>query len=250
MKKVEYLDILSVKVSLIDYEKLKSVIIETINNKTKIFITYTTANTLNLIYQYEGLKNIFNKFDIIHPDGIGVYLSSKFIYGKNGFKNRFTGSDFYPVLIEAGIKNKWSFFLFGDTEKTLLEAIKKNNTLNICGYQNGYDYIEEKLVEKINSSTPDILIVGLGCPKQEELVFKYKDQINAKIILAVGDGIKVFAGTKRRGANFLRLLGFEWFVRLITNPKKYWKRYILGIPLFVIRIIKFKLSYKIRTDIQ
>ncbi|MEJ2613977.1 MAG: WecB/TagA/CpsF family glycosyltransferase [Ignavibacteriaceae bacterium] len=115
----------------------------------------------------------------------------------------------------------------------------------MCGYQDGYNIENEKLIEKINDLLPDILIVGLGCPKQEEWIVKFKDYLNVKIILAVGDGIKVFAGTKIRGSNLFRTSGLEWFIRLITNPSRYWKRYLLGIPLFIIRVIKFKLSVKV-----
>ena len=226
---------------MVDTKNLSEYIKYQIEKKKKSNITYINTNSLNLIYRYPNIFSLFNNFNLLYPDGVGIFLASKLLYGKNGLKNRFTGSDFYPILIEEGIRNRWSFFLFGDTEKTLLEAVKKNNALNICGYQNGYVYEDEKLIEKINNLEPDLLIVGLGCPKQEEWIVKYKDQINTKIILAVGDGIKVFAGTKKRGSNFLRLIGFEWFVRLITNPKKYWKRYVLGIPLFIVRIIKFKI---------
>lgn len=249
MTKIENLIILSAKVSVIDSKQLLSVITGGIKEKTKTAIAYNTFNTINLIYKNGMLQNTFRGFDIIHPDGIGIFLASKLIYGKCGFKSRFTGSDFYPVLIEEGIKNKWSFFLFGDTGKTLSDAVQKNNNLNICGYQNGFDYKDEEVIKKVNQLSPDILIVGLGCPKQEEWIIKFRDLIDAKIILAVGDGIKVFSGTKRRGLNIFGVLGLEWFIRLINNPKKYWKRYLLGIPLFVIRVIKFKLSSKIQTNI-
>jgi N-acetylglucosaminyldiphosphoundecaprenol N-acetyl-beta-D-mannosaminyltransferase len=60
------------------------------------------------------------------------------------------------------------------------------------------------------------------------------------VIIAVGDGIKVFAGNKRRGPKILQKLGLEWFVRFIFEPKRLWKRYLFGIPLFIFRVIKFK----------
>lgn len=245
MQENNYCSIFNVTIFKSDSKNLLEYVKSNIKKEKKFYITYTNANSLNLIYKCPNLLSLFNNFDHLHPDGLGVYLASKFLYGKNGFKNRFTGSDFYPSIINEGIKNKWKFFLFGDSEKTLSEAVKKNNTLNICGYQNGYDFEDEKLIKKINNLSPDILIVGLGCPKQEEWISKFKDQINTKIILAVGDGIKVFAGTKTRGIKFLQKLGLEWFVRLITNPQKYWRRYLLGIPLFIIRVIKYKLSAKV-----
>lgn len=233
--------ILRINVMSVTQDYLKNYIAENIQSNNKILLSYTTINSVNIAYN-NNIKDLFNHFDIIHPDGIGIYLASKFIYGKNGFKNRFTGSDFYPLLIEEGIKRNWKFFLFGDTLETLLKAVEKNKTLNICGYENGYNFDDDDVIKKINYSAPDILVVGLGCPKQEEWIVKFKDTLNAKIILAVGDGIKIFAGTKKRGFNIFRILGLEWFIRLINNPKKYWKRYLIGIPLFSYRVIKYKLS--------
>jgi N-acetylglucosaminyldiphosphoundecaprenol N-acetyl-beta-D-mannosaminyltransferase len=176
----------------------------------------------------------------VHPDGIGVFLASKFLYGKNGFTKRITGSDFYIELIKGSLKNNWSFFFFGDTDETLSKISKTNPDLFVKGFCNGFNFNNDKLIKDINTAKPDILIVGLGSPKQEDWIVTNRDNVNAKVIVAVGDGIKVFAGTKKRGTKLVRILGLEWFVRLINEPKRLWKRYLIGIPLFIFRILYYK----------
>ncbi len=221
--------------------ELLSKINDAIDGKIQIIVSYATADILNKIKSHNGLEDLLNYFDIIHPDGIGVYIASKILYCRKGFNNRFTGSDFYPYLIQEGLKNNWSFFFFGDTEATL-SKLKANTNLNIKGYFSGYNFNPELIIQDINSANPEILVVGLGFPNQEKWIIKNKNNLNANVILAVGDGIKVFAGTKKRGGKFIQILGLEWLVRLINNPSLYWKRYLIGIPLFLFRVIKYKLS--------
>ncbi len=169
------------------------------------------------------LINLFERFDFIHPDGIGVYFASKYLYKKSGLTKRFTGSDFYPFLIEQAIERNWKLFFFGDSDTTLEKIKTQNLNLNVVGIHNGYDYVNLDLVKKINISNPDILIVGLGCPKQEKWIIENYSNLNVNVIIAVGDGIKVFAGNKIRGPLVLRQLGLEWFVRLISNFKNFGK---------------------------
>jgi len=234
------LSICGVEIDRIEKNKLISILSSGIENNQKIVISYLTTASLNTAINSSKAKTIFQQIDIIHPDGIGIYLASKYLYGKNGLKERITGSDFYLILIKEGIKNNWKFFFFGDTDETLKKVRENRNQLGIVGMQNGYNYKNEDLLIEISKSQPDILVVGLGCPLQEEWIIKYKGDITAKIIIAVGDGIKVFAGIKKRGPVLLQKLGFEWIVRLFLYPRKFWKRYLLGIPLFIYRVIKYK----------
>lgn len=222
--------------------------IEIINSallgNSQVKFTYATAATLNIVYKDQELVKIYRIFNLIHPDGIGVFIASKYLYGKNVLIKRFTGSDFYPILIKESIKRNWKYFILGDNDETLNLIPNVNPELQIVGTQNGFEYSNVDLIRKINTSVPDILILGLGCPNQEIWIYENFKKINAKVILAVGDGIKVFAGNKIRGPKIIQRIGLEWLIRLLTNFRKYWKRYLIGIPLFIFRVIKFKISLK------
>lgn len=207
-------------------------------------ICYVNANSLNMAYKDVKLKKFLSSFNILHPDGIGVFLASKFLYGKKGFTKRIAGSDFYVELIKHSLKNNWSFFFYGDKEETLNKISQTYPGLLIKGFCNGFKIKKNDLISNINNLNADILIVGLGSPKQEEWIVQNRQSVNSKVIIAVGDGIKVFARTKKRGPKLLRTLGLEWLVRLTFEPKRLWKRYIIGIPLFIFRVIKFKFSLK------
>lgn len=234
------LDILYLEISKVDYSDILISIKNTFLEGKQIIITGANVNTINLALENLKFGEVLSKFNLVHPDGIGVFLASKFLYGKNGFTKRITGSDFYIELIKESLKHNWSFFFFGDTDETLSKISKANPGLCVKGFCNGFNFNNDELIKNINTAKPDILIVGLGSPKQEDWIVTNRDKINTKIIIAVGDGIKVFAGTKKRGTKLVRILGLEWFVRLINEPKRLWRRYLIGIPLFIFRILYYK----------
>lgn len=239
LNQIDYLNIFKVKLSKVVYSDLINLINETINKKI-IIVTGCNINTINISLSNKRFEKNLSEFDIIHPDGIGIYLASRFLYGQKGFSSRFTGSDFYSHLISSAIENNWSFFFFGDEEKTLKLINKNLPTIKIAGICNGFNYDINDLLLKINNSNADILIVGLGSPKQEQWIIENKNNIHSKVIIAVGDGIKVFAGTKKRGSKYIQKIGLEWFVRFLYEPKRLWRRYFIGIPLFIYRVLKLK----------
>ncbi len=245
--KLNSINIFGVKISKLDEETFLEYIGASINRGEKRTIAYANADTLNKIYDSPDLSDIYCSFDIIHPDGIGVYLASGFLFPDNGLEKRFNGSDFYDTLIKGSVENNWSIFFFGHKTDILGEISKTHPRLNIAGVQEGYNYTDKEVVEKINASNPDILIVGLSCPIQEKWMFENVHRINCRIILAVGDGIRIFAGKKIRGPMFMRKLGLEWAVRYIQSPVSNFRRYITGIPLFIFRIFKEK-KEKLKTN--
>jgi len=223
-----------------NYELLLSAIGEAIIKRDRIALTYANQHILNNVYKEAGLRDLYGKFDIVHADGIGVYFASKFLYGKGGLKVRITGSDLYEQIIPRALNERWRIYFFGDTDETLEGISKKIPGLKIAGINNGYQFKDEEIIRKINDSGADIVIVGMGSPKQEHWIIRHKDYLAAPVIIAVGDGIKVFAGNKKRGPVWIRKTGFEWAARLTAEPLRMWRRYLIGIPLFFLRVFLFK----------
>ncbi len=241
MDSYKTIELLGIKFSNISFKEILDSIQLAIQNHTQLSICYANVNSINQTFENRKLKKLFSEFDIVHQDGFGVFLASKLLFGTKGFSIRQSGSDFYEILIKFGIERKLKFFIFGDTDETLGNIKTSYPALELIGLQNGYFFENDKILIETNKSNPDILIVGMGTPKQEEWIVTNRDKINTKVIIAVGDGIKIFAGNKRRGPKWIQRIGLEWLVRLFFEPKRLWKRYIIGIPLFIFRVIKFKL---------
>ncbi len=230
----------NIKINLINYSSLIDLIDKCVSENKGLIISYANANTINLALNKNLFLNILNNFDIVHADGIGIYLALKFLKIKN--ISRFTGSDFYEILIKYVIKSNLSCYFFGHDENTLNRIQSVNPHMKIAGIHKGFDYDSAEITENILKCNPDILIIGLSQPVQEFWVSENKDKFKNKIIICAGDGIKVFAGIKTRGPVILRKIGLEWLIRLIIHPIRYGKRYLIGNPLFLYRIIKLKIA--------
>lgn len=240
MKKTGAIEILGMNVSMLTYESFLEFIIDAVSEKKKAVIGYANVDTLNKAYTDHDLKKIYESFDLIHADGIGVYLASRYTDKKKSLPERMTGSDFYPMIVNESLKRDYRWFFLGHSDEMLLSVKSRNPGLKIAGVNEGYHFKDEEVIEKINEAKPDILIIGLSCPRQEKWIFENKDKIDFNVALLVGDGIKVFAGKKVRGPLIMRKLGMEWVIRFLSNPVQNFNKYITGIPLFITRIIKNK----------
>lgn len=244
---IKNIELFGVELNNISYAEILDSIQKSIENQNQQMICYANVNSLNLSITNDKIKKLFPEFNIAHADGFGVFLGSRILYGKDGLSQRINGSDLYEKLIYDCIKYNYKLFFFGDKDETLNQIKRNHPHINVVGSQNGFEFDSTSTINKINQSVPDILIVGLGTPKQEEWIIRNKRDLKVSVIISVGDGIKVFSGTKKRGPKLFQKLGIEWMVRLFYEPKRLWKRYFIGIPLFIFRVIKYKfLISKIR----
>ncbi len=241
---MEKYNIFGINVCLGNYETLVN---KFFANKS---ITYTCVNQyyLNLAYNDNFYKNEINNFDIIHPDGIGTNLAIKFLSNFKTRTVRINGSDLYFKLLDEVTKRSLKLFVFGDSKEVLNKAIekiiKKFIGIKIVGSHDGYIEIDDiSVANKIIELQPDVLFVGLGTKKQEAWINLWKNRLPKTRIIAIGGGLRVIGEDRPRGSKLIQKIGLEWLVRLINEPKNYWKRYIIGIPLFIYRIIKLKIEY-------
>jgi exopolysaccharide biosynthesis WecB/TagA/CpsF family protein len=212
-------------------------------------IACANQHYLNLAYENKVYKENLNSFDLVFPDGVGLKWAAGLTDSHDFVKSleRINGSDIYPEIINRIFNENLSLYILGDSQLVLDSAVQKIvdefQGIKITGTHHGYfNLLDERIIEEINSSNPFLLMVGLGAPRQEEWINRWKDRLNAQKIVAVGGGLRVIAGDRRRGPVWVRNIGLEWLVRLLTEPAKNWKRYIIGIPLFIYRILKQKLQ--------
>lgn len=230
-------DILGVKVDRLTYGNFVKLISNSILKNEQIAIAYANAHTLRKCNDDKQLAELLNSMDHIHPDGMGVFKASRILHGKNALPERITGSDFYPLLAEECVRRNWKVYFFGHRFENLMKIPAKNPKLEIAGISEGYDFNCNDVIGKINESGADILIIGLSFPLQEKWIAENRSFLKCKVILAVGDGIRIFSGEKRRGPEMLRKLGLEWFARLMMNPVKEFDRYVVGNLKFGIGVL-------------
>ena len=177
------------------------------------------------------LKAIINRADLVVPDGIGVVFASKLI------KERVAGIDLIINFFKTGIPIK--VYLLGAepniAEKAALNISKKYLNVEIVGTYHGFfsSFEIDEILQDIERNNPDLLLVGLGSPRQEEWIFCKKPK--AKIAIGCGGAINVFAGEVKRAPKIFIKLNLEWFYRVIKEPVRL-KR-LLVMPNFLLLIL-------------
>jgi len=189
-------------------------------------------------------KSVINS-DLINADGMGVVWAVRFL----GFKitERVTGIDLMENLVELSHKKKYKCFFLGAkqdvVEKIVDDYSKKYSYDIIAGYRNGYfnENDELKIIEKIKSSGANILFVAITSPKKEIFLNKFKEELcNINFIMGVGGSFDVISGKIKRAPVLMQKIGFEWLFRCVQEPKRMWKRYLIGNFKFICLILKNK----------
>lgn len=239
------MNILQVEIKNAGYDEILSKIEDSISRRE--YFSFLNVNAYIILSSIKNLtlQNNLKEFSALYSDGVGVFLASRFLYGKKGLRERITGTDLYYKILEMAEKKNFRIFFFGGDEKNK-EALLKQIKLNYLKLQVGgmiprnLDYSEE-ILEQINQSESDILFLGLGTPYQEKWIATLGKKCNIPVQISVGSGIDFLSGAYRRAPRVFRILGFEWLFRLLLEPKRLWKRYIIGIPVFFYLILKQKM---------
>lgn len=187
--------------------------------------------------------------DIINADGQGVVWAAKYL--GLPLPERVTGIDLMQNLIEYAYKNNLKCFFFGAKEEVVSKVVdiykNKYSSDLIAGYRNGY-YLEEDergIAEQIANSGADFLFVAITSPKKEIFLNKYKHILaSVGFTMGVGGSFDVVSGLTRRAPIWMQNMGFEWFYRLIQEPRRMWRRYIIGNYQFVKIVRNYKKQNK------
>lgn len=188
----------------------------------------------------DELMAILQQADLVIPDGIGIVFASRIM--KSGIRERVEGCDTILSLFNVIKGTDKTVYLLGAkpgiAEKATLNMEQKYKNLKIIGVHDGYfdENQEESIIREIQDLKPDLLLVGLGCPRQEKWINRNKDILPVKVSAAIGGSIDIMAGEVKRAPKILRLVGFEWFYRLIDQPKRIFR--MTKLPLFLIECFK------------
>ena len=218
-------------------------------DKQQIHHTVVNAGKIVALQKDLILRNSVNSADIINADGQAVVWASRFL-GKP-LKERVAGVDLMERIVEEAFKNNYRIFFFGAKEEVVQEVVKmyiqKYSSEIIAGYRNGYFKKEEEIsiAKQIIDSRANILFVAISSPTKENFLFDHKQLLSkVNFIMGVGGSFDVVAGIVNRAPVWMQNFGLEWFYRLIQEPKRMWKRYLLGNSKFIFLVLQEKFKNK------
>lgn len=208
---------------------------ELIQRRKPSYVVTPNVDHIVKLEKDEKLRKVYKKASLILTDGKPLLWISK-IYG-TPIKEKVSGSDLFPLLCEISAKKGYRLFFLGAAEGVAKKAAenleKKYKGLNVVGtYSPPYGFEKnsfelQKINDIIKNSNPDILIVGLGCPKQEYFMYDNCDLLNVPVSLGVGASLDFEAGNVKRAPRWMSNCGLEWLYRLIQDPKRLIKRYLV-----------------------
>lgn len=238
-------DFLGVPLSKLNMNQTIDYIDDKIINNKLLHHCVINAGKVVLMKSNKKLYNDVVSSDLINPDGIAIVYAAKFL-GLD-INERVTGIDLMYNLLKLSEKKGYGCYFLGAKDfvlkKMIINLKKRFPNLIVSGYNNGYFDIDSyKIIsKKIIKSQAKLLFVGISSPKKEDFLNSQKKNLKGlNLIMGVGGSFDIYSGLIKRAPKVFQRFGMEWFYRLISEPKRMWKRYLIGNIKFILIIFREK----------
>lgn len=203
-----------------------------------------TPNSVSLIKaeRIPHLKEIYRRADLVLPDGVGITWAAR-LFGAN-LRERVTGIDLVNQICASIEEQGQTIYLLGSKQGTAKRAgenlFGRFPKLKIVGTHHGYFTDSKQVIAEINRAAPDVLLVGMGVPRQEYWMAQYQAKIKVPVMIGVGGTLDVLSGDLKRASARWQHARLEWLYRLIQEPRRF--REMLAIPRFITRVLVSKIA--------
>lgn len=213
-----------------------------------LFTQHVVVNVAKIVSMWsdQSLKQSVEACDIINIDGAGVVLGGRFL-GYN-IPERVAGIDLFFQMLQLSGTQGYPVYFLGATEDVVNKVAEQLSTdypqLNVAGFHHGYFWgDEEAVVKKIRESGARLLFVAVTSPKKENFINKWKQQLGVDFVMGVGGTFDIVAGKTKRAPPWMQKIAMEWLYRLLQEPRRMWKRYLLTNTKFVTVLLKERLLH-------
>ncbi len=237
------LDFFGIDIVNTTMEEAVAWILDRANGDTAQLMAFVNPDCLNIAYGHEEYRGVLQQASRVLPDGIGIHVGCRML--GTSLRANVNGTDLFPRLCAAAeTAGGPSLFLLGAqpgvAEITARKMQERFPHLRIAGTQHGFFKPEEEdaVIERINASGAGVLLVAFGAPRQELWLARHRDRLKPGVVMGVGGLFDFYSGRISRAPQWLRELGLEWIWRLLQEPGRMWRRYIIGNPLFLWRVLR------------
>ncbi|NLP62044.1 WecB/TagA/CpsF family glycosyltransferase [Paraburkholderia sacchari] len=190
--------------------------------------------------------------DLINIDGMGVVWAARLL--GHAVPERVAGIDLFERLVKMSAVRGFPVFFLGGTEEVVEQTCAKLKaqfpTLKVAGFHHGYFWDDEQeVVEKIRSSGAMLLFVAITSPKKEIFIERWKERLGVDFVMGVGGTFDVIAGKVRRAPKWMQMAGMEWLFRVIQEPRRMWRRYLITNSKFALMLIKARIVARVGSTI-
>lgn len=222
-----------------------------VGKSAQAFIVTPNIDHIIKLQRDAEFREVYKHADLVLADGVPLLWAASFL--GTPLKEKISGSDLFPKLCEVAAQKGWRLFFMGGREGAADKAAEvltqRYSGLNVAGTYCpplGFekdDAENKKIVGLIRAVKPDILFVGLGAPKQEKWICRHKDRYQVPVSIGIGVSFEFVAGMVRRAPVWMQKAGLEWFWRLMMEPGRLWKRYLVDDMQFFWLVLKQKMGW-------
>jgi N-acetylglucosaminyldiphosphoundecaprenol N-acetyl-beta-D-mannosaminyltransferase len=240
---IQKVNVLGIGISVLDQDRAREFLFDAVRNGKRGYVTVTGVHGVTEAQRDPALKDIFNQALLVTPDGMPMVWMGKL--QKHSSIRRVYGPDLVLNLCEHSRASDFSHFFFGGKPGVAEELARVLQTrfpgLRVAGtFSPPFGPLSKEeshaLANKVKETRPDFFWVGLSTPKQEFFMAEYLSTLpDAKIFIGVGAAFDLLTGRIPQAPRWMQRIGLEWLFRLIQEPKRLWKRYLVNNPLFIIR---------------
>lgn len=240
--------ICGIKITNLSFRNCLDYISHYIGKSAQAFIVTPNVDHIIRLQNDAEFREVYKHADLVLADGVPLLWAARFL--GTPLKEKISGSDLFPILCELAAEKGFKLFFLGGragaADKATHVMRKRLPGIQITGaycppfgYENDVEE-NKKIVDIITVAKPDILFVGVGSPKQEKWIYKHKDKYQVPVSIGVGAAFDFVSGMVKRAPVWMQKAGLEWFWRLMMEPKRLWKRYLIDDPVFFWLVLKQK----------
>lgn len=244
-------NVLGVRIDDVSADQLTALIDQFVATGRRARALYVNAHGLNLAHAAPWMRDYLNASEVVFADGVGVTIASRMLGHRSGL-SRIPITDWIWDLAGLAATREYSMFLVGSrpgvADRAAERLRERHPGLKIAGTLDGYfDKTSgcrgnADALAVINAARPEIIVVGFGMPMQERWLLENRDEIDGAVVISGGAVLDYTAGEVRRGPSWLTNHGLEWLARLVIEPRRLWRRYVLGNPLFLWRVLRQRIA--------
>jgi exopolysaccharide biosynthesis WecB/TagA/CpsF family protein len=238
-------DILGVDVSPLTWDEAMGALARRIAEGRFTKVGFLNAHIANIAHSKEGFADVLGDF-LVLPDGVGVDMAAKLLYG-DPFPANLNGTDFVPAFLKAQV-GPLKVGLLGATRRNAEDAVEALSRIapqhEVVLIHDGFftEAEEAAVLDRLKQVRPDVLLVAMGVPRQEFWIASRLSPAHCTMAFAVGALLDFLSGSVPRAPDWMRGLRLEWLFRLAIEPARLWRRYLVGNPLFLSRVLFQKLA--------
>jgi N-acetylglucosaminyldiphosphoundecaprenol N-acetyl-beta-D-mannosaminyltransferase len=244
----EIIEVMGLKLNNLHRDVIAERVAAAVLARRKMLVVNANASLIVLAQNNPWLGRMFAKADIAFCDGAGVQLAIRILTGRAA--HRTTPPEWIGPVMEA-VGARGAVFWLGGNAGVVEEAARRYEArygVRIAGTQHGFFDMSKNspgtlaLVERINRAKPSILLVNMGMPRQERWLWENWDRLDPVVAITAGALVDHAAGLVHRPPRWVANLGVEWLVRLVREPRRLWRRYLLGLPVFGAYVLRYAVS--------